>query len=191
MAEYQKSRHSSLLVVLVLFLILFIYIFLKNYASPAQNPTLQPTNAADQASQWGRQTKTSGCLASGALPDLACTPGNIFPEADQEKICAAGYSSSVRDVSDSVKDEVYAEYGIVTHETGEYEVDHLVSLELGGSNDISNLWPERTSPQPGCHEKDEVENYLHEQVCVGKMSLQEAQIRIATNWLAVYQEMQK
>ena len=52
------------------------------------------------------------------------------------------------------KEQVYAEYGIVSHTTGEYEVDHFVPLELGGSNDISNLFPEAASPKPGFHEKD-------------------------------------
>jgi len=61
-----------------------------------------------------------------------------------------------------------------------------VSLELGGSNDIANLWPEAAVPKPGFHEKDKVENYLHNQVCNGSITLKQAQIEIATNWLNVY-----
>ncbi len=91
----------------------------------------------------------------------------------------------------SEKDQVYAEYGIASHTAGEYEVDHLVSLELGGSNDIANLWPEPASPRPGFHEKDKVENYLHDQVCAGKISLADAQYQIATNWLSVYNQIGK
>jgi hypothetical protein len=106
------------------------------------------------------------------------------------QICTPGYSSSVRNVSTATKDHVYASYGILTHTTGEYEVDHLVSLELGGSNDISNLFPEAAEPRPGFHEKDAVENYLHAQVCNGAVPLLQAQQEIATNWLAVYQQMQ-
>ncbi|MGE5223685.1 MAG: HNH endonuclease [Omnitrophica WOR_2 bacterium] len=177
--------------VLVLILVLCIYIYLRNYGSQAPNSSLLATPVPGQAPQWGHQIKTAGCEANGLLQDAACTPGNIFPEANAEKICVAGYSSSVRDVSNMVKDEVYAEYGIVSHEPGEYEVDHLVSLELGGSNDISNLWPQSASLKPGCHEKDQVEDYLHEQVCAGNMTLQDAQAQIATNWLAVYRQMQK
>jgi hypothetical protein len=67
---------------------------------------------------------------------------------------------------------------------GAYEVDHLVSLELGGSNGIANLWPEAAEPRPGFHEKDRYENYLHAEVCAGRMPLQEAQRRIADNCLA-------
>jgi hypothetical protein len=135
------------------------------------------------AGKLGRRTKTSGCVAANSMPDPACTPGAIFPDATVAKICTPGYSSSVRDVPSYIKARTYDEYGIASHEPGQYEVDHLVSLELGGSNSIANLWPEAADPRPGFHEKDKVENYLHDQVCGGKMSLQEAQVAEATNWL--------
>jgi hypothetical protein len=135
------------------------------------------------------QTKTSGCQVNGKLADLACTPGAIIPTATKDQICVSGYSSSVRNVPTSEKNQVYQEYGIYSHTTGQYEVDHDISLELGGSNDIANLWPEAASPKPGFHEKDKVENYLHSQVCSGAISLKEAQIEITTNWLAVYNRM--
>ena len=141
------------------------------------------------APKWGVQTKTSGCTVRGPLQDTECSPGDIFPDVTKEQICKSGYASSVRNVTTSTKNKVYAEYGITHHTTGQYEVDHLVSLELGGSNDISNLWPEAASPKPGFHEKDKVENYLHDQVCSGAISLQQAQIEIATNWLNVYNQM--
>ena len=139
--------------------------------------------------QWGVQTKTSGCVASGALQDQGCSPGDIFPDATVSQICTPGYSQSVRNVPESEKNQVYAEYGIASHVTGQYEVDHLISLELGGSNDISNLWPEAAEPKPGFHEKDTVENYLHRQVCSGAISLADAQREIATDWLSVYNNM--
>jgi hypothetical protein len=155
---------------------------------PTGTPTLGLTDTP-AAPEWGHQTKTSGCVASNGLPDSACTPGDIFPNATKDQICTPGYSSSVRSVSDSEKNAAYAEYGIVSHTAGQYEVDHLVSLELGGSNDISNLFPEAASPTPGFHEKDAVENYLHDQMCSGAVTLADAQREIATNWLAVYAQM--
>ena len=139
----------------------------------------------------GQQTKTSGCVSANALPDAACTPGAIFPDATKEQICKTGYSSQVRNVPESEKDEVYAEYGIKSYKAGQYEVDHLISLELGGSNEIANLWPEPAEPRPGFHEKDKVENYIHDQVCSGAISLQQAQAEIAGNWMAIYQRMSK
>ncbi|GLV53683.1 hypothetical protein KDH_05350 [Dictyobacter sp. S3.2.2.5] len=123
------------------------------------------------------------------MQDKQCTPGAIFPNATAKQICKSGYSKSVRNVPVSVKNEAYSEYGITHHTTGQYEVDHLISLELGGSNDIANLWPEAASPKPGFHQKDAVENYLHSQVCSGKMDLRTAQTKIATDWLSVYKQM--
>lgn len=157
-------------------------------------PTASPSSSTTPATgtpNWGVQTKTSECKANGALQDVACTPGDIIPNVTKEQVCTPGYASSVRNVPQSEKNKVYAEYGITSHTTGQYEVDHLVSLELGGSNDISNLWPEAANPKPGFHEKDKVENYLNSQVCSGAISLQQAQVEIATNWLAAYQEMPK
>jgi hypothetical protein len=125
------------------------------------------------------------CRINGAFPDLSCTPGAIF-NVTAAQVCVSGYSTSVRDVSESTKNQVFASYGIMTHAPGQYEVDHFISLELGGSNDITNLWPEAASPKPGFHEKDKVENYLHDQVCNGNISLQLAQDTIKEDWVKVY-----
>ncbi len=152
---------------------------------------LAPTVAPGASAPIGQRTKTIGCASQNALPDRACTPGAVFQNVTKEQICTPGYSTSVRDVPDAEKNQVYAEYGVTSHPAGQYEVDHLVPLELGGSNDIANLWPQLASPAPGFHEKDQVENYLHDQMCSGAISLQQAQSEIATNWLAVYQQMPK
>jgi uncharacterized protein YceK len=152
-------------------------------------PGSTSTSTISGTPNFGVQTKTSGCMAHNGLPDSACTPGAILATGTKDAICKPGYAKSVRNVPDSEKNQDYAEYGITSHAPGQYEVDHLVSLELGGSNDIANLWPELASPTPGFHEKDKVENYLHAQVCSGAISLQQAQAEIATNWLAVYNQM--
>lgn len=130
----------------------------------------------------------TGCQARGALPDPTCTPGVVLT-TDATAVCKQGYSRGVRNVPDEIKRHVYAEYGIASHKSGTYEVDHLISLQLGGSNDIKNLWPEAAEPRPGYHEKDMVENYLHSLVCSGKQSIQDVQHTIATDWLAVYNSM--
>src|SRR5260221_6599071 len=150
-----------------------------------------PSAAQPTSHQVGVQPRTSGFAASGGLPDAACTPGAFFPGATKGQICQPGYARSVRNVPESEKTQAYDEYSIASHVAGQYEVDHLVSLELGGSNDIANLWPEAASPKPGFHEKDQVENFLHDQACSGTIPLQTAQIEIATNWLAVYDQMPK
>ncbi len=174
-----------LLVIVVIAII--AWLILRSVGAPPST-TQSP---AGPTPHWGVQTKTSGCVARGGLQDSACTPGAIFPNATKKQACTPGYASSVRDVPQSVKNKAYAEYGIAKRLPGQYEVDHLVSLQLGGSNALANLWPEAASPKPGFHEKDKVENYLNLQVCSGAISLQQAQIEIATNWLAVYDRLPK
>jgi hypothetical protein len=125
---------------------------------------------------------------SPLLPDPKMTPGATLPVATGD-ICVSGYSKKVRNVPNDVKEQVYAEYGITSHKPGEYEVDHLISLELGGSNSIKNLWPQSYVTQPwNAHVKDKLENELHNEVCSGKIDLPTAQHEIATDWIASYKK---
>jgi hypothetical protein len=158
-------------------------------AATAAPPPAPATAAPDRPPRFGNRTKTAGCVARGGLPDPACTPGAIRPGVTVAEVCTPGSSSAVRNVTTAEKDRVYTEYGITKHPAGAYEIDHLISLELGGSNEIANLWPEAATPKPGFHEKDRVENYLHAEVCAGRMSLAEAQREIATDWIAVYRRI--
>lgn len=176
---------------IVLIVALLVAVISSACQAEVGGTTAPPAATGQGANTIGQRSKSSGCVSINGLPDPACTPGAIFPNATKAKICVSGYSSQVRNVPDSVKNDVYAEYGITHHSAGQYEVDHLISLELGGSNDIANLWPEPAEPRPGFHEKDKVENYMHDQVCSGAIPLQQAQFEIATNWLTIYQGMPK
>ncbi len=130
----------------------------------------------------GTVTKINGCVVSNGLPDTFCTPGSFFKSVSKSQVCIPGYSFLVRHVNDQTKKQVLNRYGINISKNDEYEIDHLVSLQLGGSNDIANLWPEAANPLPGFHQKDAVENLLHSEVCKGKITLQQAQNQISTNW---------
>jgi hypothetical protein len=123
------------------------------------------------------------------MPDPTRTPGDTL-DVTKDDICVPGYSKKVRDVPQAVKDQVYASYGIKSHAPGEYEVDHLISLELGGSNSIKNLWPQSYKTQPwNAHVKDKLENRLHADVCSGKIDLKTAQQQIATDWIGAYKRL--
>jgi hypothetical protein len=130
------------------------------------------------------QSASTRAGADLLYPDPALTPGATFNDVTADQVCAAGYSASVRDVTAADRAQVYEEYGLVDA-PGADEVDHFVPLELGGSNDITNLWPEPYTA-PGADEKDRVENYLHGQVCSGVRSLSVAQQMIMADWYAVY-----
>ena len=69
------------------------------------------------------------------------------------------------------------------------EIDHIVSLELGGSNDIANLFPEPGSGIANYHVKDRLENRLHDMVCDGQTTLTGAQHGIAADWEALYRRV--
>ena len=69
------------------------------------------------------------------------------------------------------------------------EIDHIVSLELGGSNDIANLYPEKLYGRPGFRVKDRLENRLHSMVCAGSIGLRAAQRAIASNWQGLYKRV--
>ena len=172
--------------VAVLAISIAVYLLIPKQENNLQKVTIKPTPTP---AVLGVQTKTSNCLINGAMPDKECTPGSVFSDVTKDQICVTGYSKTVRNVPELEKKMVYEEYGIISHSTGEYEVDHYISLELGGSNDLANLWPEAADPKPGFHEKDKVENYLHQQMCDGVISLQQAQTDITTDWLAIYQQL--
>ncbi len=122
---------------------------------------------------------------SAHLPDPSLTPGDTL-DVTASDICVSGYSAKVRDVPQSVKDQAYAEYGITSHAPGSYEVDHLISLELGGSNSLKNLWPEPYFGDWNAHVKDKLENKLHALVCDGQLDLKSAQQQEATDWMSAY-----
>jgi hypothetical protein len=123
------------------------------------------------------------------LNDLTVTPGDVRPDATVAQLCDPNFhTGTIRNVPESVKHQACAEYGLTGAAcTGEkVEIDHLISLELGGSNDLKNLWPQPYFPAPAAKQKDVVENWLHAQVCNNKMALADAQHAIATDWYAVY-----
>jgi hypothetical protein len=113
-----------------------------------------------------------------ALPNHAKTPGAIIT-TDTAKICASGYAHRVRHVPYAEIDRVYLAYGIPRGHRSGYVIDHLISLELGGSNEERNLWPQ---PRVEAKEKDRIEGELHTVVCSGHLPLPEAQARIAQDW---------
>jgi len=121
------------------------------------------------------------CAVHEWLPDPRCTPGTVFAAAGVSEICHRGYARAVRDVPLSLKRSVYSAYGVRRHARGAYEIDHLIPLELGGSNAAANLWPQAA---PGFRVKDRLENALHDAVCAQRLDLRLAQREIAHDWRA-------
>lgn len=121
-------------------------------------------------------------------PDPQLTPGESMT-TDPGLVCRPGYTKTVRHTSGALKRKVYRKYGI-DRRGGHYEIDHLVPLELGGADVERNLWPQSYDTQPwNARIKDALENYLHAEVCAGRMPIEEAQNKIATDWIAAYEQL--
>jgi len=118
------------------------------------------------------------------IADPKATPGDVLTTS-AAKVCVRGYSATVRNVSTSTKNQIYASYGITHHVSYQYEIDHDISLELGGSNSVKNLWPEPNDKARG-NSKDVLENKLRSLVCKGTISLKTAQQAIKGDWTKAY-----
>jgi hypothetical protein len=136
------------------------------------------------------RTQASNCTI-GANPDRQCSPGAYYSALTKKRICAADFRTDpIRNVPQSEKNAVKVEYGLKPVSFGNaLEIDHIVSLELGGSNDIANLFPEKANASPGYHVKDKLENKLHDLVCAGKRQLRATQRKIASDWQALYKSV--
>ena len=134
----------------------------------------------------GRRTRLHGCTDVGELPDRRCSPGAVYADAALPLICAAGYAAKMSSVPASEANALFAEYGIARAQRRAYELDHVVPIELGGSNSIANLAPEASKP---ARAKDKLEKKLHQLVCGGQMKLGTAQRSIASSWTALYKRV--
>jgi hypothetical protein len=107
--------------------------------------------------------------------------------------------------SDAEKNRVYLAYGITHRVTGQYEIDHVIPIELLGLVDAPagdptlNLYPElNDTPDPAMlakyglnrafvhNSKDILEDVLHQKVCSGAVPLATAQHAITTDWRVAY-----
>jgi hypothetical protein len=125
------------------------------------------------------------CHSENGLPDSACTPGEVRT-TDANNICHGGSTKQFRPPSsftDALKRQQLIAYGYDDTDPADYEEDHLISPEIGGSgSDPKNLWPEPHAGNDNSFDKDKVENWLHRQVCSGAMTPSEAQNGIRTDW---------
>jgi len=127
-------------------------------------------------------------VEAAAAPKPHLTPGATIP-LTKDDVCRGSSLSPNPVVPPSLKRQVFAEYGIADNRPDAYEVDYLITPELGGATNIRNLWPEpyhNTTWHAGV--KDQLEERLHGMVCNGELDLATAQHEIATNWIAAYKK---
>ena len=128
------------------------------------------------------------------LPDPKLTPG-VAREVDVNTLCTTS-TKLVRNTSEKTKKLVYSEYGLSAKRLDEctgpshscYEIDHLIPLEDGGADVEANLWPQLYDGEWGAHKKDKLENFMHKQICTGKITIKEAQACLSKDWVSCYKQ---
>jgi hypothetical protein len=151
------------------------------------------TRATDRAAVCSSPTAlTGGCVVKNSRPDVKCTPGaggeaGLGGTDEFEVICGTKTKGRRCNFSREIREAVFQAYGLdYPQPRGDYELDHLIPLELGGSDDVRNLWPEAAEPKPGFHEKDQLENALHPLYCGHRLSLKEARAALTGDWVGAY-----
>ena len=100
------------------------------------------------------------------MPRRQLTPGAVRSVAKSD-VCAGSFQQAFV-VPVALQRRVFEEYGIRNARPDAYEVDYLITPELGGAADIRNLWPEPYSATVwNAHVKDALEDRLHRMVCDG------------------------
>lgn len=130
------------------------------------------------------------------VPIVSLTPGASDPTHDRAWLLVKDNVKKYRNVTKQEKDATYAEYKITQamQDYGRqqasgpgYEVDHLLSIELGGSNAASNLWIEPYWGEWNARLKDHLEDHLGAMVKAGTIPLTEAQLEIGEDhWIESY-----
>ncbi|MFC3532883.1 HNH endonuclease [Vogesella facilis] len=134
---------------------------------------------------------------AGDIPDLALTPGTVRSGLTREQICSIKWGRDERHVTAAMKREIFLRYGYSGNDDPQCvpagkrrcEVDHLVSRELGGADEIDNLWPQAYGTSPwNAVLKDKLENRLHKEMCAGSITLEAARQMLVNDWREAYRQ---
>ncbi|KAI9330237.1 hypothetical protein DFJ73DRAFT_765450 [Zopfochytrium polystomum] len=119
-----------------------------------------------------------------ASVDHSFTPGKLCtPDDPSYQGEAYGISKCTRSVSTAEKNRIAAHYGLLKSEYSLVEFDHLIPLGIGGSNDITNLWPQQgPTGQSLAGEKDKVELDAYNQLSSGQISQRDA-VQMICDWM--------
>jgi len=130
---------------------------------------------------------TLAVLPVFAFAGIALNP-DVRQDTLQQTVCISGYTATVRPAvsyTEGVKKKLLRQRNLDWSHAHEFELDHIVPLELGGHpRDLKNLQLQAWDGPRGAHVKDHLENKLHCMVCAGQIPLAKAQREIYKNWEA-------
>ena len=130
----------------------------------------------------------AGAAHAENLPDAKLTPGHVWTES-RDKVCRPDYGQPAADMPAKLRYRVLINYGLGGYDravSDGYAIDHLISVELGGSDDIRNLWPLPNDGLWNAADKRRLTAELHARVCAGTLPLAEAQAMLVGDWIAAY-----
>ncbi len=138
---------------------------------------------------------TDWSLGYPYYPDMTFTNANPDFSTDLDDLCTVGYTKGIRQFLKKKQKKEVLDYYKGYKKYGKFELDHNISLEIGGSNDIHNFWPQPyqiflivngKKMRMGAREKDVVETNLHRRFCNNDIDIKEAQGIIINNWVTYY-----
>jgi hypothetical protein len=136
---------------------------------------------------WHRMETQNLALVLAEEPNARFTPGAVIA-ITQSQVCVDSAETPAA-IPATMKTRVLQLYGVAGGPSDAYEVDYLITPELGGATDIRNLWPEPYDHTVwNAHVKDRLENRLRDMVCHGDLDLATAQREISTDWIAAYRK---
>jgi len=128
-------------------------------------------------------------------PDSSYTPGHLCSPSDpnfKEYRYAEHIPYCNRMVTQQMKTDIAAHYGVLQSAWSNYEFDHLIPLAIGGDSSIDNIWPQPHQPgsPDGSEGKDRLEEQLYLQMKAGSIQQADAVKQIYA-WFTVSDMAQK
>lgn len=124
---------------------------------------------------------SSVCASPATLPLLPNLMLVARTDLTLKKVCKTKWGRDERHVSKAMKRQVFAAYGLIGNNDSacirdargrHCEIDHLISRELGGADDVRNLWPQSYGSIPwNAVRKDCIETRLHKEVCAKHVTI--------------------
>jgi hypothetical protein len=125
--------------------------------------------------------------AGGPLPIASLTPGAVR-DIPVPVLCA-GDVAEERTIPPNMRAQVLRAYRMEHVPADQFELDYLITPQLGGATAAANLWPERYGAHAwNARVKDQLETLLPSLVCRGEVDLRSAQREIADNWITAYKK---
>jgi len=131
-------------------------------------------------------------IMAHVLPDPVVTPGVINPAINagnlKDTVCKPGWTATVRPPT-PYTNKLKVQDTPPGSKVADGELDHLLSIEDGGSPDSpQNLWWMTYNDHYSARVKDVLETKVKRLVCAGTITLDQARAALAPNWLIGYQQ---